>query len=506
MDKVVIVHHGALSAKYGKAGLGKIDTALLMLVRADKKRGIDTVVLGVDEAQAMQAYGAPVPPKPDARSLKAAIDAIVAKDRPHYILLLGAPDVLPMVPLLNPAYGGAQGDADKTVPSDLPYACEAGYSTDANRFLGATRVLGRLPDVPGAKTPDFLLKLLRASARAKPLPREAYADSFALSAEVWQASTQLSISTTFGAASRLRLSPPSGPKWAKAELAPRMHFINCHGADLSPEYYGQHGEDYPVAHRASLLLGKVTAGTVIAAECCYGAQLYDPAKAAGKPGIALSYLDDGASGFFGSTTIAYGPSEGNGSADLICQYFLQRVLAGASLGRAALEARQKFAGERTHLDPFDLKTLAQFYLLGDPSLQPVSITPHALNRSKAFKRAFATLQDRGVRGLRRERLEREGRNLARSLPPLRRSELPAAAGVERTLQAIARESGLAPGSHTRLSFAVGAKDGPRRIHVIKAQRGAAPPDQPAHPVQRLVAIVATEEGGELLHVRRLHAR
>jgi len=503
MDKVVIIHRGALSAKYGKVGLDKIDTALLVLVRADKKRGIDTVALGVDQASAMQPYGAAVPVKPDARSLKAAIDAIAAKAKPHYFLLLGSQDVLPLVPLVNPAYGGPNGDDDKTVPSDLPYACESAYSTDANRFLGATRVLGRLPDVPGAKKPDLLVKLLRAAARAQPLPRAAYLDSFSLSAEVWQASTRLSVSNTFGSADKLNLAPPRGPRWAKSDLAPRMHFINCHGADTSPEYYGQHGDDYPVSHRASLLLGKISAGTVIAAECCYGAQLYDPAKAEGKGGIALSYLNDGASGFFGSTTIAYGPSEGNGSADLICQYFLQRVLAGASLGRAALEARQKFAGERTHLDPFDLKTLAQFYLLGDPSAQPVSITAHALSRTKAFKQAFASVQDRGVRGLRRERLEREGRNLARSLPPLRASTHAAAAGVERTLQAIARESGLAKGSHTRLSFAVGAKEGRRRIHVLKGQLSEAIPGQP---VQRIVAIIATEEGGELLHVRRLHAR
>ena len=33
----------------------------------------------------------------------------------------------------------------------------------------------------------------------------------------------------------------------------------------------------------------------------------------------------------------------------------------------ALEARLQFAGQRTHLDPYDLKTLAQFILLGDPN-------------------------------------------------------------------------------------------------------------------------------------------
>jgi hypothetical protein len=97
-----------------------------------------------------------------------------------------------------------------------------------------------------------------------------------------------------------------------------------------------------------------------------------------------------ASAVFGSTTIAYGPCEGNGSADLVCQYFVQQVLGGSSLGRAALEARQKFAGARTHLDPYDLKTLMQFYLLGDPSAQPVAVTAHSLTRGKAFRRPLPT--------------------------------------------------------------------------------------------------------------------
>ena len=75
------------------------------------------------------------------------------------------------------------------------------------------------------------------------------------------------------------------------------------------------------------------------------------------------------------------------------------------------EARQKFAGARTHLDPYDLKTLMQFYLLGDPSAQPVSMSAHALTRGKAFKKAFADVQDRTVRNLRRERLERATHDL-----------------------------------------------------------------------------------------------
>ncbi|CAN5159445.1 hypothetical protein BH09BAC2_BH09BAC2_13670 [soil metagenome] len=88
--------------------------------------------------------------------------------------------------------------------------------------------------------------------------------------------------------------------------------------------------------------------------------------------IANTYFKNKAVAFTGSSTIAYGPAAGQGVADLITQYFIKNIIAGASTGRALLEARQKFiAVSGPHLDPYELKTLAQFYLPGDPAMQVV---------------------------------------------------------------------------------------------------------------------------------------
>ncbi len=510
MDKLVVTHRGALLHKYGAKGVQRIDAALQVLVAADQRRGISTQVISLDQAADMAPYGGPIPVTADAAAVKKAVDRIAKGVSPHYWLLLGGPDILPLVPLRNPAYSAQDGDTDKTVPSDLPYACEAGYSTDPNRFLGPTRVVGRLPDLAGARQPDLLTRLIRASARNKPRPRSDYDQSFGITAQAWQASTALSMNNVFGPTHQLHPVPTEGPAWSATQLRPRMHFINCHGADTSPQYFGQPPgkEEFPVAHEAKRLRNKVTAGTVIAAECCYGAQLYDPADAGGQAGIALGYLADGAAAFFGSTTIAYGPSEGNASADLICQFFLLQVLAGSSTGRAVLEARQQFAGARTHLDPYDLKTLMQFYLLGDPSVHPVAINGHALTRTASFKKAFAQTKDRSVRGLRRERLLRDGAHLGKALPAITASQAPVPQTVENTLMAMARQSGLALASQTRLSFRIAARTRrdatpDRHIHVVKGNLQL--PDDPTG-VTRVVALVATEENGELLHVRRLHSR
>lgn len=48
------------------------------------------------------------------------------------------------------------------------------------------------------------------------------------------------------------------------------------------------------------------------------------------------------------------------------------MLDGASLGESVLKARQQFVEGNAQMDPINLKTLAQFYLLGDPSIHPIA--------------------------------------------------------------------------------------------------------------------------------------
>jgi Peptidase family C25 len=157
------------------------------------------------------------------------------------------------------------------------------------------------------------------------------------------------------------------------DLQPLTHFYNCHGSPVDAKYYGQKGKDYPTAMESNDLQHKISIGTIVAAECCYGAELYNPEDEGNRNlSIANTYFKNKAIAFVGSSNIAYGPASGQGLADLITQYFIKNILAGASTGRAFLEARQRFLSvSGPDLDPYELKTLGQFYLLGDPSLHPV---------------------------------------------------------------------------------------------------------------------------------------
>ena len=512
-NKVIVTNLSTLQLKYA-AGFQRIRDALGRLIAADKKRGLTTLLVAIDSAEDMKAVkGSAVTKATDQRQAKAAIDAVWAAHAPDYLMILGAPDVVPMQILRNPAHG----DGDANVPSDLPYACAAPYSSDPSAFLGPTRVVGRLPDLVGGSNPAYLVSLLGTAARYRTRPREDYQRYFGLSAQVWQASTALSLEKIFGSSAALQSVPPRGPKWSDAQLALRAHFINCHGADVTPKYYGQpaNKEQYPVAHDAARLKSKISNGTVIAAECCYGAQLYDPSYSKGQAGICSTYLGDGAYGFFGSTTIAYGPSEGNGQADLICQFFLDAVLDGASIGRAALEARHRFAALYTHLDPTDLKTIAQFYLLGDPSVQPVGTVAHALSRSKVFKATFKGAKTTpGARSLRRERMARTGINLQHSVGAVKPSRGKAPAHVTRALNAAAKESGIktelarqayavqfpksAPATGDMKAYA-SARRG-RDVYFLVGEKLT------SGKVPRIVALAATVQGGKIVHMRRVHSR
>lgn len=509
-DKLVVTNHGALVAKYGAAGVAEIDTAIAALVTADLARGLVTTVVALDDGSAMSALNAPPVTDPaDQRQNKAAIDGVCVASLPDYLLLLGAPDIIPHQDLTNPVFQAGVDD-DVVVPSDLPYATEAPYSTDVRKFLAPTRVVGRLPDLmahahDGTAEPAYLVGLLEQAAAWQATTRADYQDPFASTAAVWSGSSRLSVTNTFGPTADLHLIPAEGPAWPDALVALRSHFINCHGSPIDPTFYGQPADgssQFPEAHLASLLPGRITAGTVVAAECCYGAELYDPSdQAEGQAGFANTYLGEGAFGFCGSTNIAYGPSDTNDLADLVCQWFLGAVLNGASLGRALLDVRHRYLLEG-HTGPTDLKTLAQFLLVGDPSIQPVR---DARSHHRALDHGAVESAERAER---RDRSRRVATTLS-SVPVARaapdRSLDP---DIEAALRRVASQAGRA--YTAPLTFVIDAPrrrdlpdevDAPEAIHLLmSAEIDASVPDRIVHVIE------AREQRGMIIGYREYTSR
>jgi hypothetical protein len=519
VGKVILTNLSGLQAKYGD-GITEIQAALDALIVADAQRGLTTKVIGIDDAAAMDEHSAPTVTDPaDPEQAKAAVDAVYAALTPSYVMLLGAIDVVPHQPLENPLLSDA--DTDASAWGDLPYACDEPYSTSTGDFVGPTRVVGRLPDITGASDPAYLVGLIQTASSWQSRTTDDYRSALGISAKVWEGSTRLSLTNLFGAVQELDLSPAEGPNWPSPLLSRRTHFINCHGAESDSHFYGQEGNAFPVAHDATVVAEHVAEGTVVAAECCYGAQLYDPQQVGGVAGLCNAYLAGQAYGFFGSSTIAYGPAEGNGSADLLCQYFVRHVLEGSSLGRAALEARHDFVRNATVVDPADLKTLAQFSLMGDPSIHPVlaqtDVIPAPAKSQKGLPMS-ALLALRGRR-VRRTNLSADGSALAASAAVARKRVEPPddRQGMSSNILQLANVPELRSG--TMLSFDVdrsmASATGTKSVPWAKTLPSAPPPrvhvvvgtsdDGPA-PVARVIAVVAKEGNGTILSFRKLFSK
>ena len=516
-DKIIVSNLSALKAKYKTSGVSKIKKACDDLIAADKKRDLATRVIYLDDAKAMKKVGGTAVTNPkDARQNKRAIDAIFNKLRPDYLMILGSIDVIPHQDMKNPVFDPPD-DPDAFAYGDLPYACEKAYSKKPEDFVGPTRVVGRLPDLVGATEPSYLVALMKTAATFKTRPWKDYAGYFAISTEVWKGSTLMSLDNLFGMNDKLNLSPDKGPKWTATELKKKLHFINCHGAPASAQFLGQRGKKnpkYPIAHDASLLKNKIVEGTVAAVECCYGAEQYDSfTLGGGQMSIGNVYLKGKAYGFFGSSTIAYGPEDDNGSADLICQYFLKYVMEGASVGRAALQARQDFASSSPNLDPVDLKTIAQFYLLGDPSVVPIeSSEPNAVD---APKKKTKSVESKAIeRNERRVQLLSKGLYLAKNQPVVSSKAVQGVkASLEPAMKRIAakvniknpnftsfkiQQKAAAPSGMKAKSIAASA------FHVMREDGTKSM--KSSDPVVTGVCVVAKEVNGNIVSYRELHPK
>lgn len=362
--KLIVTNFQALLEKYGSlAACQIIRDSLTRLIELDRARQIESILIALDDIATLGPDA--MTNRADRQQAKRAIDAAFRRRQWDYLTIIGSDDIVPHQLLRNP-----NDDGDPNVPSDLPYACESGYQEDVAYFLGPTRVVGRIPDIPGkncyAGATDFA-RTIDGQANWKRGTEAEYADYFAVTIPELQKQVRKSVRRIFCGDPQVNFSPDIRPDWSRTLLARRIHLIVCHGTAGFPTFF----DGVTPVLESRNLVGRLTSGTVAVAECCYGAQLYDPAAVGRNVGMWNVYFGGGAYAYVGSTTKSFLPDLMNEGASSLCEYFLRRIRAGASLGRAFLEARHRFATSRNVLYPVDQKTLAQFILLGDPSIHPL---------------------------------------------------------------------------------------------------------------------------------------
>lgn len=394
--KLCVTVQANLAAKYSASALARIDKALQAWIKADAARGITTLHVPLDDAAAMKAQdvtaltGKATPVK-----VKRALDALCRKLKPEYVVIFGGDEIVPMFRVPNPSFD-PNGDTDKEVPTDNPYACTTAYSAKNRKsYLVPDRVLGRINDLTGSGDANWLVGYLKRATSWKPRARSSYDSAYAVCCDQWKGAGLACMQYLGLPTADLQISPPTVDATvpARNRLARELHMIKCHGAELDARFYGQKGDDFPVVLDSATLKPRLRPGTLAAAMCCYGAQVYAPGDPAAQPAsqwsMASTYLRQGAVGFAGATMIAWVGVEEMACADWIVCSYLKGALNGASLGRALLEAKQDYvkwlATQGWPTDQPDEKTLIEFVLLGDPSLHPVM--PPAVPAMKAVAAA-----------------------------------------------------------------------------------------------------------------------
>ncbi len=413
--KLSVTVRSTLARKYSVASLAAIQQALSAWIAADKARGITTVHVALDDPVAMAAQGVKaVKGKVTAVRAKQAVDALAKRLAPEYIVIVGGDDVLPYFHVRNPSFD-PKGDSDPTVPTDNPYACSGPYRAGSLKsYLVPDRVVGRLPDLPanaGAGDPAAIVGFLKTATNWKSKPKSFYATAYSTCCEEWKGAGLATMRYLGLPEADLMISPPTGDASlaSRKRLARPLHFTKGHGSEIDAHFYGQKGKSYPEVLVSASVERHAGAGTLVGAMCCYGAQVYSPSDpAATPPGalpISLSYLRTGATGFMGSTKIAWVGDTEMMCADWIVAYYLKKSLDGASTGRALLEAKQDYlqylVKQGQTPDTADEKTMIEFVLLGDPALHPIQggVPAPAMKATKkkdlaAFARAAALRRER----------------------------------------------------------------------------------------------------------------
>ncbi|HJQ38253.1 MAG TPA: hypothetical protein VKB93_14040 [Thermoanaerobaculia bacterium] len=277
--KLIVTHRGRLKAKYGEKGVAAIDDAVHALVTADEGRGLLTVYVHLDDPEEMKANGSKaVARDATAASCKKVIDRILKQVAFDYLVLLGSEDIISHFYVPNPTQA-EEGDDDEEVPTDNPYAASPAFNPKSrSSYLVTDRVLGRIPDVPGATEPSALLRYLESAIESKPLSLTEFDLDLLVCCDSWKGSGDACVAALSRGAEALLVSPPTleaMPAIQDRHKA-RLQMIKCHGVRLDPYFYGQKGNQFPEIMFASSLTGRTTSGTVVGAMCCYGAAVYDP--------------------------------------------------------------------------------------------------------------------------------------------------------------------------------------------------------------------------------------
>ena len=283
----------------------------------------------------------------------AIIKALVEKNHPKYLFIIGSSKIIPSIVWKNEA---SDFESDADVSSDLPYSTldtASPFDGQEYDFDNCLKV-GRLPE-SGIDLEKYFENLEAGCGKLEE------AKTFALSAQVWQAE---SADIYKNISDRQVFTSPACENTTITNLIEEntnLFLFNLHGSNKTEFWYGQTGNEYPTAmdHNS---LSYVTSPYFLMVEACYGA-FYEGRSSVNS--ILLSALKGKCISFLGSSRIAFGtPCPQGCCADVIASEHLKNLKKGMSAGESLSLARKALMQDDSEES---IKTLAEFSLYGDPS-------------------------------------------------------------------------------------------------------------------------------------------
>lgn len=165
--KLIVTHYQNLCDKYhsrffyqdseGRDDLECLLDKLQELISHDADQAVQTRIVYLDTDEALGDRRLREHLRPE--DFKNAVDAAYMCYHPDLMVILGADDIVPFIPLRDPAKPWLG-----SIPSDLPYACDGGCGNrvistcQADVFQNPTRTISRIPDV--ARNSELGIKIL----------------------------------------------------------------------------------------------------------------------------------------------------------------------------------------------------------------------------------------------------------------------------------------------------------------------------------------------------------
>ena len=352
----ILTSMAGLTAIYGADGAPTIQAKLAQLASAS---GAELHLLA---ANANSSAGSP----PLAPALYAELKQLRSGASPDSILIVGDQRVFPGFSLPNPV-ADRSIDPDLSVLSDNPYG-QFDWTQPQDAVLPPCAV-GRIAAGVNESAAGLCALLdsqinLRQGHRMK----SGYVE---IVSRQWQDASNSVLSFTTPS-SRVILSPDGRVTAANASsLDCKFLYCNLHGFLNASAWSGyDNGLSFPVpALTPDAFQSDFVGGTVVFTEACYGLAISGKSTGASN---ALSLIAAGAAAVVGATGLAFGTATAQPQnlidADVLARgFFNSAASAGTSLGECLANARSALSGTSSRSDPFVVKTLLEFQLLGDPS-------------------------------------------------------------------------------------------------------------------------------------------